>query len=74
MKKQGINVSLAQVVDELVKRDTRDSARTCAPLKPADDAIQIDTTGLTAIQVYHFVLELISKRLGNTLNTSDIIT
>lgn len=62
LKKQGIDVSLAHVVDELIKRDTRDSARACAPLKPADDAIQIDTTGLTVVQVYQFVLELVGQR------------
>lgn len=65
LKENGINVSLAQVVEELVKRDTRDAARTCAPLKPADDAIQVDTTGLTIVQVFNNVLELISKRLGS---------
>lgn len=63
LKKQGINVSLAQVVDELVKRDTRDAARTCAPLKPAEDAIQIDTSGLSVQQVYHSILDLLGKRL-----------
>jgi cytidylate kinase len=63
LKKQGINVSLAQVVDELVKRDTRDAARTCAPLRPAEDAIQIDTSGLSVQQVYHSILELLGERL-----------
>ena len=62
LKKQGINVSLAQVVDELTKRDTRDAARTCAPLKPAEDAIQIDTSGLSVQQVYHCILELLDER------------
>ena len=63
LKEKGINVSLAQVVEELVKRDTRDTARTHAPLKSAEDAIQIDTTGLTIIQVFNSVLELLNGRL-----------
>jgi cytidylate kinase len=54
----GINASLAQVVEELEQRDARDMARSFAPLKPADDAFQIDTTGLTIDQVFHHVLEL----------------
>lgn len=62
LKKQGINVSLAQVVDELIKRDTRDAARTCAPLKPAEDAIQIDTSGLSVQEVYHSILKLLDER------------
>jgi CMP/dCMP kinase len=65
LKDSGINVSLAQVVEELVKRDTRDTARTHAPLKAADDSVQIDTTGLTIVQVYENVLLL----LGNHLNS-----
>lgn len=65
LKESGINVSLAQVVEELVKRDTRDTARTHAPLKPADDAVQIDTTGLTIVQVYHNVLLLLDNHLNS---------
>jgi cytidylate kinase len=60
LKEKGIDVSLAQVVDELEKRDTRDSARAHAPLKPALDAVQIDTTGLTIVQVFNYVLELVN--------------
>lgn len=65
LKEQGINVSLAQVVEELVKRDTRDTARTHAPLKPADDAILVDTSGLTVIQVFNNVVKLVNERLKN---------
>lgn len=63
LKEKGINVSLAQVVEELVKRDTRDKARTHAPLKPAEDAVLIDTTGLTIVQVFNYVLKLIDDHL-----------
>ena len=65
LKEKGINVSLAQVVEELVKRDTRDTARTHAPLKPAEDAVQIDTTGLSIVQVFNNVLELLDKQLNS---------
>lgn len=64
LKATGINVSLAQVVEELVKRDTRDTARTHAPLKPAEDAVQIDTTGLSIVQVFNNVLILLDERLN----------
>jgi len=64
LKDKGINVSLAQVVEELVKRDTRDTARTHAPLKPADDAVLIDTTGLTIVQVLESVLQSLAERLN----------
>lgn len=65
LKEKQKDVSLAQVVEELVKRDTRDSARTHAPLKPAKDAVQIDTTSLTIVQVFNTVLKLTDERLNN---------
>jgi cytidylate kinase len=65
LKESGNNVSLAQVVEELAQRDARDTARTHAPLKPADDAVLVDTTGLTIVQVLNNVLKLIDERLKN---------
>lgn len=61
LKEKGINVSLAQVIDELTKRDARDMGRQHAPLKPADDAVQLDTTGLTIVQVFNNVLKLVNE-------------
>jgi len=55
------DVSLAKVVDELAKRDERDTARAHSPLKPAQDAVQIDTTGLTIVQVLSKVLQLVGR-------------
>jgi len=43
---------------ELAARDTADSTRTIAPLKPAPDAVLIDTTGLTLEQKVTRVVEL----------------
>lgn len=63
LQRAGINVSLANVVEELSKRDARDSGRTHAPLKPAEDSIEIDTTTLTVEQVYKIVLQLIDKKI-----------
>ena len=65
LKESGNDASLAQVVDELVKRDARDTARHHSPLLPAEDAVQIDTTGLTIVQVFANVLQLVNKRLCN---------
>lgn len=64
LKEKQINVSLAQVVEDLAKRDTRDTARTHAPLRPAEDAIKIDTTSLSIVQVFNNVLDLIDDRLN----------
>ncbi|KTC69277.1 cytidylate kinase [Legionella birminghamensis] len=59
LKDAGIDVSLAQVIEELAQRDDRDAKRVHAPLKPAADAVLIDTTGLTIVQVFNNVLKLI---------------
>ena len=63
LKESGNDASLAQVVDELVKRDARDMERSHSPLKPAEDAVLIDTTGLTIVQVFNNVLQLTNERL-----------
>jgi cytidylate kinase len=63
LKERENDVSLAQVVDELNKRDARDMQRAHAPLKPAEDAVFFDTTGLSIEQVFNFVLKLTKERL-----------
>lgn len=61
LKEKGIDVSLAQVVDELNQRDERDTARLHAPLKPADDSVFVDTSGLTIVQAFDNVLKLLGE-------------
>lgn len=65
LKKSGNNARLAQVIDELAKRDERDMVRKSAPLKPAPDAIKVDTTSLTIDQVFNHVLQLVDGYLRN---------
>ena len=48
----------------LIARDARDAQRTVAPLKPADDAVIIDTTGLGIEAVVECVLALVPVRAG----------
>jgi CMP/dCMP kinase len=43
--------SLAAVLEDIRARDARDEAREIAPMKPADDAIVVDSTGLTVEEV-----------------------
>lgn len=62
LKESGINVSLANIVEEITRRDDRDSKRLHAPLKPAADAIMIDTTRLTIVQVLQDVLQWVKRK------------
>ena len=43
----GQHVALDDVLDEVKKRDARDMGRDDAPLRPADDAVMVDTTDLS---------------------------
>ncbi len=64
LKEKGINASLAQIVEELDKRDKRDQNRKIAPLQAASDAVVIDTTTLNAMEVFEKVLALVQERLA----------
>jgi cytidylate kinase len=48
---------------EIRDRDAQDANRPVAPLKPAPDAIEIDTTALNAEQAFSAALAFISKKL-----------
>jgi cytidylate kinase len=63
LKDKGIDVNLPALVEELRQRDERDMNRQTAPLKPADDAIIIDTTTLTIEQVIEQVMMLVEQRI-----------
>jgi cytidylate kinase len=61
LKEKGINVKLTDLVDELRERDKRDQERAVAPLRPADDAICINTDHLSIEEVVERILVEISK-------------
>ena len=51
------------VLDDLKRRDKIDSSREIAPLKPAEDALLIDSDNMNAEEVFTYILEIISKKL-----------
>lgn len=62
LKAKGKNVNLSDLLEELQERDQRDQNRVVAPLKPAVDAVCINTDHLTAEQVLNSILEEIQKK------------
>jgi len=56
LKDKGIDVSLAALSRDIEARDRRDSERTVAPLRPADDARQLDSSHLTIDEVTSTVI------------------
>lgn len=60
--RRGEVVRFDAVLEDLRARDARDRSRDTAPLRPADDAVVIDTTDLTIRQVVDRVLALVAGR------------
>jgi len=64
LKGKGIDVNLSSLVEDLRLRDDRDMNRKIAPLKPASDAIVIDTTRLNIEQVTEEVMNWVGQRVS----------
>ncbi|MGH8479625.1 MAG: (d)CMP kinase [Gammaproteobacteria bacterium] len=62
LKHQGINVRLATLRRDIGERDVRDRARTVSPLRPAPDAVVVDTSDLGIDAVFARILALVSDR------------
>ena len=54
----GEELTVENVLAQLIERDTRDSTRETAPLKPAEDAHLLDTTGLSIEEVLQAAIEI----------------
>jgi cytidylate kinase len=63
LKEKGLTVNIAGLSQEIRERDLRDSTRPVAPLRPAEDAVILDSTGLSIEQVVDQVLALARSRL-----------
>jgi cytidylate kinase len=57
----GNNASLARIIEDIKARDDRDMNRTVAPLKPAEDAIIIDSTSMSINAVFEKVQQAAKK-------------
>lgn len=63
LKDKGLDANLAALSLEIAERDRRDAHRAVAPLRPADDAVIVDSTAMTIDAVVARVLELAAARL-----------
>ena len=66
LRAKGADADLATVERDMRDRDERDSARAAAPLRPAEDAVVIDTTDLDADAAFQAALASVKGRLGLT--------
>jgi len=58
----GEDVTQEGVLAQLKERDARDSSRKDAPMKPADDAVWVDTTNLDVEQMVERALQIVEAR------------
>jgi cytidylate kinase len=61
---RGEAVTFEGVLDVIRKRDARDQGRAAAPLRPAPDAVVLDTTNITVIAALQAALDIIAKVTG----------
>jgi CMP/dCMP kinase len=62
LKEKGLRVTLGGLQHEIEARDARDASRVVAPLKPAADAVLVDTTGMSIDDVVAKVLAVVQSR------------
>lgn len=65
LRDKGFDPNLAEMEQEIAERDQRDMNREVAPLRQAEDAVLVDTTGMTIAQVAERILE-ICERVGES--------
>ncbi|MDH2926931.1 (d)CMP kinase [Lonepinella koalarum] len=63
LQNKGINGNFAQILAEIQDRDFRDRNRAVAPLKPADDALLLDSTELSIDEVIQQALDYIALKV-----------
>ncbi|MCZ6566137.1 MAG: (d)CMP kinase [Gammaproteobacteria bacterium] len=61
LKKQGIGASLDHLLKEIEARDSRDENRAISPLRPAKDAVLVDSTDLSIDQVVQRIVEIVRR-------------
>ncbi len=66
LQARGVETSLTEVQEDMRRRDALDAARNAAPLRPAEDAVVLDTTELDPDQAFAAGLASVQSRLSLT--------
>lgn len=71
LEEKGENITYQQVLEDIIQRDYNDTHREIAPLKKAQDAVEVDSSDMTLEEVVECISNLIEKKLSdNADNTS----
>ena len=63
MEAKGEVVSLEELTAEMLERDRKDSTRKHSPLKKTEDAVEIDTTGISIEEQVNRIVEIVNKTI-----------
>ena len=63
LQEKGEAAIYARVLEDMRERDARDTARSTAPMRPAEDALIIDTSALDADQVFRLAQDHIARKI-----------
>lgn len=64
LKARGEAVTREEIFDQIERRDKRDAERADSPMKPAADALLLDTTKLSIDEAFDAAVELIKRKIG----------
>jgi cytidylate kinase len=64
LQDKGFDVNIDRLLAEIIERDDRDTNRAASPLKPAEDALVIDTSGIGINEVFDRVLEHVKANIS----------
>jgi cytidylate kinase len=67
LRERGHEVSLEEVLRDVVQRDRQDSEREIAPLRPSDDGVLVDSTGKTIDEVVEEMLGAVRRKSSKAL-------
>ena len=63
LERSGEKADYAAILQEITERDERDRNRAVAPLKPADDAVIIDSSDMTIDEVFNKAMDIVREKL-----------
>jgi CMP/dCMP kinase len=69
LQAKGDEITLDQTIEQVVRRDEQDAAREHAPLRKADDAVAIDSTGLSVDEVLDLMERTVRERVSAVQET-----
>lgn len=61
---RGHAIDFETVLSDIMERDTRDSGRSAAPLKQAEEAILVDTTGISLEDSFQLLFQTVKEKLA----------